>query len=183
VTGAVVTRTGTALGQGQATFGDNAANFADLGEYELRIRSSGALFTASVARAGLYVKLENLGRGEAYYRLARTSTGIASAYFDGMRALINPASFSNPLVYAEAVGYASAAGVNSFQFFDAGTNDSGTTSSAITASALTLPGAKARLRSSALTITPGNRTIGRSIGNGAATTNLTSGTAIVQFSY
>ena len=183
VTGAAVTKAGTGFSLVQAAFGSTATNLTTLNEYEVRIRSSTALQTGSIVKAGLYIKLENLGRGESYYRVARGYTGTASTYFDGLRALLNPASFSNPAIYAEAVGYATAAGVNSFQLYDAATADSGTTGTAIAASALPLPAAKARTRSGALTITPGNRTIGRSIGNGAATTNLTSGALIVDFNY
>ncbi|RZA08456.1 MAG: prepilin-type N-terminal cleavage/methylation domain-containing protein [Proteobacteria bacterium] len=183
VAGSAISKAGNGYALVQTNFSDAAANFADLSDYEVRIQSSSILQTASIARAGLYIRLEKLGRGESYYRVARSYSGTASPYFDAMRAFINPASFSNPMIANETVGFASTAGVNSFQLYDAGNNDAGTAGAVLAGSGLTLPAAKSRQRSGAFTITPGDRTLGRAVGNGAATTNLSSDTVIVQFNY
>ena len=66
---------------------------------------------------------------------------------------------------------------------DANANDTGTAGALITGASVSLPGSKARVRSSAFTIVPTDRSLGRLLGNGTASSSLNSETVVVRFNF
>lgn len=184
VTGASVNASSLIYTLQQAPFADNATNFTDLADFEVRISSSSVFQTVGIAKAGLWIRLANLGSGAVYYRVARAYTGAASPIFNGQRALIDTTLFSNPVIFAEGVASSSSATGTAVSIFDAGTNDTATGGANVAGSSLTWGTSKSRQRvSTALSLTSGNRFFGNTATTGGQTSNVTAETVIIQFHY
>ncbi len=157
------------------SFSDSATNFTNLHDFELRGQDGNS--NLRVARAGLWVKLESLFKGEVSYLATRSfsSDGVAGY----QRALIDTSLFSNPSVLLEASGYREFSSPHLVELRNHGVNDtaSGGTS-AINGSMITLDADGnsneiSRARSAALSgITSGDRYLVQSTHDGVTTLGL-----------
>jgi hypothetical protein len=144
-----------------ASFADSSANFTDLGEFEVRIKNASGGRTTSIYRAGLWLRLSNLSKGEVYYRASRGIGTSATLIHDYQRSLFEATSFSNPTVYFEIVG-SNTLSSSSCELFNGGVNDSGTGGAVLVgSSSLNFGTSKALSRSSALSLTSGDRYMSR----------------------
>ena len=165
-----------------ASFADNATNFDDLSEFDVRIKGS-VLNTGYIAKAGLWIKLANLGSGEAYYRTAMSSTGTGTQTFDEQRQLLTLGNFSNPAVYSESMGFTATAGTPAFTQLDALLTESGTAGAAVSGASTIFTSSKARARSGVISPVSGDRFLGTVINSSSSNTSFSSGQMIVQFHY
>jgi hypothetical protein len=163
------------------SFADLATGFNDTAVFDVRIRSSSDSFTTYVARAGLWVNLNNIVRGEVYYRIDRQRGNLASTYFAQGRALLSSVNFSTPLFYFEGTGYNTSASESAYTLENHGSNEVGTAGTTnVTGSTVTFGTTKARVRSALFNITNDNRYIGRHIRT-AGTSALTNANVVVSF--
>lgn len=163
------------------SFADSAAGFNDTAVFDVRIRSSSVSYTTYVARAGLWVNLNNIVRGEVYYRIDRQRANLATTIFAQGRALLTAVNFSTPAFYFEGTGYNTIASGSGYSLENHGSNEVGNTSTTtVTGSTVTFGTTKARVRSAAFNITNGDRYIGRHIRT-AGTSALTNANVVVSF--
>jgi len=163
------------------SFADNATAFSDAAVFDVRIKNSSASYTTYVARAGLWVNLNNIVRGEVYYRMERQRGNLATTVFAQHRALLTAVNFSTPLFYFEGTGYNTTASGSGYSLENHGSNESGIASpTTVTGSTVTFGTTKARVRSAAFNITNGSRYIGRHIRT-AGTSALTNANVVVSF--
>ncbi|MDY6988208.1 MAG: right-handed parallel beta-helix repeat-containing protein [Thermodesulfobacteriota bacterium] len=180
VSGTEISLYGDVIDLLDTSFSNTAANFSDGEDFELRIRSSTTADQAELRRACLYVKLTNLTRAEVLYRVAgrvRSTTGKNFVY---QRALVDTGVFTNPEVYFQASGWC-VDPTPTVHLGDHGTNDVGTTGvTDVTGSAITFSALKTVQRTSAITITSGNRFFGRTE-NTTSNMDLTSAFVVITF--
>lgn len=154
VTGAEISVTGTAIDFATASFANNAANFIDDDDFEVRIKSSSG--TAQFCSANLYLTITNLSKAEVHWMIGRSrAPGTGAANRVQCRAMITTANYTNPIVYWEAVGYCEDDAVV-ITCKDGGTNDTGTTSTDA-ATHNWNSATKARYRSGSFVPTSGHR--------------------------
>jgi hypothetical protein len=142
------------------SFEDLASNFADQNEMIIKIKQNGS--TGYLYRAGLWIKLANLARGEVYYRINTAERqlpgdGALNSSYHGV--VIEASRFFTATFYQEVIGAVSAAGTScQASVFDNGATDSGLTGSDVPGSTLTLSSTTpVRQRSAAFNLTSGSR--------------------------
>lgn len=142
----------------QADFADDAGNFDNLDEFEVRIKKLGGGARGYIMAARLYVKLTNLSKAEILYRVAKGRSATASAYdVPHQRTLLDTSLFSSPTIYFEGVGYCPD-NVERLFLRDHGENDSGVNGSDVVNSGINFNSAiKIRIRTNSITPTSGNR--------------------------
>jgi hypothetical protein len=182
VTGAQVSASGSTTPQlVTASFTATAAGLTVGNDFDLRIESSSASYTTYLARAGLWIKLTNLYRGEVYYRADRSHGNIATSYFTDERLDLHASYFSNPTLLLEATGSNTTASAATYLLYDDGSNDTGSAgATTVTGATITFPTAKGRVRSSAFTVTDGDRFIGQ-FSKTAGTDAVTNALVVFQF--
>lgn len=152
-----------------ASFSNSASNFTDGSHFEVRLKTTGICGDGNgvkLFKAGLWVTLENgISKAQSYYRLGRSYAAGGSYSFtnENQRVLINTSLFSSPTIYHEIASYEGAADstVTESIIQTVGANDTGTGgASGITLSDVKVSStSKSRARSSALSITSGDRFI------------------------
>ncbi len=165
--------TGTsAIGLASISFANNASNFTEDQDFEVRIRRQGGSGSnsATLYKAGLWLSLTNLSRSASYYRIGRLVLGAASTTVSVHgRTHLDTGRFDDPSVRHIAVGQEPSAGTTSLEVLTAGTSESGTSGSAIASSAIDFAStSKTRMEATGLTLPAGDRFIPR--------LNVTSGT-------
>ncbi|HLF79662.1 MAG TPA: hypothetical protein VJB57_19445 [Dehalococcoidia bacterium] len=162
VTASEVSTTSTTTVAATAAFADNATNFDNLDSFECRIKTSNAAYRIVISRCALSAALNPATKTESYYRIQRERYFPAEAFTTVTlgRALYDSATFDQPVIYFEGVGYRTFSGALYAHLRDHSTNDSGTNGTNVTSSQQTYnTGAKVLSRSAALTITSGDRFI------------------------
>jgi hypothetical protein len=159
VTGTEIYVYGTTWDIKDVSFGDTATNFHNLDNFEARIKSNNASYTAELRSAvRLYVRLTNLTQAEVLYRVGRArAAGTALEDTEEQRVLLDTSLFANPLFYFEASGYCAD---NDQRVFlrDHSTNDSGTDGSNVSGSGINFNSAsKTIVRAFDISPTSGNR--------------------------
>jgi hypothetical protein len=137
-----------------SSFPDSATNFPDQTNYEVRIKKQGSSGQCYIGKAGLWVTLNPLVKGEVYYRVSKGySWSIPNAHTDTSRIYLDLGLFSagNVSTYYETTGYGSSGSNLAINMRDGGTNDSGSSSSAISCGSTSsaLGNSRGRYRSSA----------------------------------
>lgn len=162
VTGSTATTTSTTPTLLSASFANNATNFTDNSEFQVKIsNTTGA--TTYIYKAGIWVKLTNLSKGVVQYRVGRYKeiNSGSTAYRDQSRVYIDTTVFKKPKFYYEDVGQCSVASCATTGLYDNGTNDKGTTSPTLVTSSSNTPGTSfARTRGSQISLTSGDRFYG-----------------------
>ena len=126
ITAATITQTGsTAVTSKKVSFASNATNFDNGDTLELRIRSSSTSYTAKVFKAGLWLKLKYLKKGEFYHRLSNRRSSNATASIADGRYLYEASAWSNPSVFFQTNANVA---TSSVVLMSHGSNDNGTTS-------------------------------------------------------
>lgn len=86
-----------------APLANNAANLTDGSDISVRIKGGGAMV---IQKAGIWVKLTNLSKGEVYRRVlaggAYTNAGASSQTMLYQRALVDLANYSSPSAFFES---------------------------------------------------------------------------------
>lgn len=144
-----------------ADFADNAANFHEGDEFEVKHHGSSATYAVFLCRAAIYVKLENLSKITIYDLLCgRSASTVTITYlpYHRTKLALNGATGN---CYAEACGYEGAAGDVALRLTDEGSSDSSAAGSDVADSLMNFGGAKSRVRSAAITLTEATRYIGR----------------------
>lgn len=186
VTGSTATTTNTTPTLVTASFANNATNFTDNINYQVKVYNSEETATTQIYKAGIWVKLTNLTKGYVMYRVGRARPETSSTtpiYRPQARMLISTGVFSNPKFFYETTSRCSAASCATTSLYDNGTNDSGTTSPTLVAgSTITYAGtAYGRIRSPELTLTSNNRFY-TGYTRSAGTYNFVNGAIVVNFS-
>jgi len=156
VTGAETSTTATAPTMMQASFANNATNFTDTNNFEVRLKSThNTQGTGYVYKAGLWVKLKFLKRAEIYHRLAtrRYASPASSVLIPDGRVYWEPSNWTNPTVYLEANGLNPAGTTANITLQDHGASDSATTLSTVSGSTITPTTTYGRARTGALSLT------------------------------
>lgn len=183
VTGAEVSVLGDTITRIQADFADNAGNFDNLDEFELRIKKSGGGARANLYAGRLYIKLTNLSKAEILYRISKSGSFLASGVdIVHQRVLMDTSLFDDPTIYFEATGKCAD---NTERVFlrDHSTNNSGANGSDVSDSGINFNSAnKIIIRTSALTLISGNRFYTR-VDDPTASLELNSVFIIVQAEY
>jgi Bacterial Ig-like domain (group 1) len=126
ITAATITQTGsTAVTSKKVSFASNATNFDNGDTLELRIRSSSTSYTAKVFKAGLWLKLKYLKKGEFYHRFATRRSTSSSGSITDARYLYEASAWSNPTVFFQTNANSSSSSVI---LYSHGSNDNGTSS-------------------------------------------------------
>ena len=170
ITAATTNVTGTtAVTMAQASFPSNAANFTNLNNLEIRMRSSSTSFSNRLFKAGLWIKLKYLRSAEVFFRLANRRSSSSSSTIADSRFFYDDSAWSNPTAYFQT----NASNTNSSVVLQSNnTNDFGTTSPLnVSGGSITPTGTYSIQRSSALTLTSSFRYFVRH--------NRTSGTAVL----
>lgn len=177
VTGAEAAFAGTTITMIQKTFANNAVNFTDNNQFELRGKNSHNNGTSYLYKAGLWVKLNYLKRAEIYHRLAlRRSTVSTSSAMTHGRFLWESSEWSNPSVFLEING---SGATSSAYLVDNGASDSSQSGTSVSGSTQTSGAAYARQRSGALNLTNLNSyTLQHNVSSGTPT--LGSGFLVIQ---
>lgn len=157
VTGSEVSVTGTTVSVASVAFDSSATEFNDLTNFTLKIKSNNASYTASIYKAGLWVTITNLTRGEVCYRASLQSNSSTTVNFDSSRWLLDGSLFSHPTFFFGTNAFLETAISGTMDLQDHATNDSGTAGTATTGSGLIIPASDSLVRSSSFTITNSNR--------------------------
>jgi hypothetical protein len=170
ITAATTNVTGTtAVTMAQASFPSNAANFTNLNNLEIRMRSSSTSFSNRLFKAGLWIKLKYLRSAEVFFRLANRRSSSSSSTIADSRFFYDDSAWSNPTAFFQT----NASNANSSVVLQSNnTNDFGTTSPLnVSGGSITPTSTYSIQRSSALTLTSNFRYFVRH--------NRTSGTAVL----
>ena len=162
--------------------GGSETNFIDLKEYAIRGKGSGATDIYDIFKANLYIRITSLTKAEVYYRFVRYRANIVvSLTVEYQRVLVDTSLFSGTVsVFHESTGLEDSLGDIIQQVFDDTTNDSGTGGSLVSGSDINFDSTtKSRVRTSAITITDGDRFIER-IERSTGTLSLTHALLVVQ---
>ena len=143
-----------------ASFSNTTSGFVDSDQYSVRIKSASSGSTGYLVRAGLWVKLTDLSKGEVYYRVAKTSSWSATtgngANQEESRVLLNTALFSTPTFYYELTCGLQNTSPIQIRLWNQSTSDTGTstaTGSLVAGSSVTVSAAPlSRSRSSSFTL-------------------------------
>jgi len=177
ITASQVTNSAGTIALASISFADNAADFTNGNDISVQSRQQGGAggSVSYIFKAGLWVKLMGpLNQADVYYRIGRNVDTTSSTVVTPLaRSIIDLTKFLVPTVYFEATGFQPSAGTSSISLIDHGSNDSGNAGgSTITGSTLNLSTTNARSRSSALSITSGDRYIPSvNVTSGSATMN------------
>lgn len=160
VTGGEMVQTATTPTLTSLAIADNATNFSNATDFEVRIRSNSTGTTSRIYKAGLYVLLANIIKTQVPYRIARSANTSSNLVFAHQRTAINTSWFYSPTINFEATGYEPTVGTSDIDLKTAGTTDSGLVSTLIPSSSLN-PNSTGtiRSRSAALSIADGDRFI------------------------
>jgi hypothetical protein len=169
VTGASVSTSSTTSAIVKASFADNATNFSDLDNYELRLKSSSNTSAAYLYKAGLWVSLTNLNHAQIHHRIFKNGTS-----YQFSMALPEVTDLSHPSAFFESTLYMPTTTTSGETHFDVATDDYGSSFTEDTNGYVssTAGGSKVRVRSGAVTLVQGNRYMG----NPGAFPNCTGGT-------
>ena len=143
----------------QTSITQAAVNFTDTNKFEYRISSNSSAYQASVLKAGLWLKLTSLSKGEVYYRAGRGFVSNFGVTLDAQRTLIETSIFTTPQVFFESTAYGNKAASVTVGLVDGGTTESGTTGTSLASSDLVLGATKDVMRTAAFGITSGDRFI------------------------
>ena len=137
-----------------------AQNFHDGDRYKWRVRSTNASYYAKVAAVFMRITLTSLSKGEVYWTAMFGGSGTAEIVAQHQRLLYTAGDYSSPTRYVEAMGQLDQTYYDAC-LYDHGTADTGTTGRTDIVD-LTLDSTTAirLVRSSALTLTDGDRYFG-----------------------
>lgn len=161
VTASEITTTSASPTLVSASFANNATNFDDLDEFEVRIKRSAN--TGQIHKAGLWVKLTNLTKGEVYRRISLSFDSEATTTWAHQRIAIDTDYYKMLTVspntttntYLEVCGNR-ASGTLAVDVRDEGTSDTSVAGSTVGGSSTTLGSTtKTRTRSGTLTMAAG----------------------------
>lgn len=151
-----------------ANFNQNAVNFNNHSDYILYFKTNNSSYLAYLAKARLYIYLENLKKAQVIRKVGASVGQLGAIQLNQSRNLIDLANYTNPSFYYEVTGYCADNGV-AFTLGDDGNSDnSASVDSDILGSAINFnSGTKQRKRSDKLTLIDDNRIFAY----GSATTN------------
>jgi hypothetical protein len=145
-------------------FANDAVNFDDLGEFEVKYKlvpTGGFTYFSGVARACLYVKLTNLNKGEVYWRVSRKASVNAAGINTLQRVLWNQDHYTHPGTYFEATGRDVTLSGFTIGALDAGTSDAGCAGTTVSGSEIDFTSTVKALERTTLDLIPnlinGNR--------------------------
>ena len=145
----------TALTFRQTSFAGNATNFNDGDTLQLRLKSNNTLYTTRIYKAGLWLKLKYLKKGEFYVRLLNRRILTTTLSLPDARYLWDAGAWSNPTVYFETNNRL---GTTSVSLLNHSTNDTGITAPTTVAGSTITPTATYSIqRSGLLTLIDMNR--------------------------
>lgn len=165
VAGAEVTRTGATNVDlcTVADFADGASNFTDLDEFEVRVKTSNASYSARVYTANLYVRLTSLTKAQVHTRIGRAYSGTGGDNIAHQRITHDEAQWSTGTTwYFEATASDASASPVASIGVRADTDDVGTGTTTL-GTTLTMGAVRSRGRSTAIDMTDEYRYMGRVI--------------------
>jgi hypothetical protein len=149
-------------------FANDAMNFDDLGEFEVKYKlvpTGGFTYFSALARACLYVKLTNLNKGEVYWRLSRKASVSAAGTNALQRVLWSGDDYLRPEVFYEATGRDATLSSMTIGVLDVGASDSSPTGSTVSGSEIDFSSTTKALERTTTDLTPfltkGNRYVAR----------------------
>lgn len=158
VTGAIISISGATNTLVTANFANDAVNFDEGHDFELRLKTDSVPGTAYLQRACLYCNITNLSKAEVYKRVAHSIVATKTGQnYVWCRHLYDASNYSTPVVYFESTAIC-ADNANTASLRDHLTNDVGSDGSDVANSPLNFNSAtKIRKRSIALSPTDDDR--------------------------
>jgi len=162
ITGAEVSKAGTAIDVVDVSIADDAGNWHDGDRHEVYIKSSSASYAARLLAARLYVTLTSITALDVYHRISKASSATAAQSMMSARGLFPLNSYSPAPggVYYQLAGYCATNAAGPYLCSDT-TNDVGVTGWADVDSKNWNSATKALYRSADLSLTDSRRYVSR----------------------